>query len=208
MGISVCVHALAIIALASAAPAIWVLAQEQHIDVRIINPPLSPVPTKRSSKPLRMPAPQRYNSSTPPPSPVPTQATVTTTTPTPAPGPSSSVVVPPSPQEATPAASSPPAPQEVAVSPPRYDAAYLQNPHDIYPAQSLRNGEEGTVLLRVRVSIEGQALDVTTKQSSGFPRLDNAAKAIVRTWRFIPARRGNEALEAVVDVPYEFKLDP
>ncbi|HEX8963219.1 MAG TPA: energy transducer TonB [Rhodocyclaceae bacterium] len=109
----------------------------------------------------------------------------------------------------------PPAPKTdaapVAVSLPvtsaRFDAAYLNNPKPVYPMFSRRNGEEGKVLLRVRVAASGAALDVEVRQSSGFARLDAAARDAVLRWRFVPAMRGSEAVESWVGVPIVFSLE-
>ena len=105
----------------------------------------------------------------------------------------------------------PPAPPAPAAAPavtgPRFDADYLHNPKPVYPAFSRRNGEEGKVFLRVRVSADGSALELEIKQSSGFPRLDGAARDAVAKWRFIPARRGDEAIESWVTVPVVFALE-
>ena len=95
----------------------------------------------------------------------------------------------------------------VPVAAARYDAAYLHNPRPPYPPLSRRLGEEGKVLLRVRVSKEGQAVAVDLEKSSNFERLDDAARAVVSRWRFVPARRGDEAIEATVIVPIVFRLD-
>lgn len=93
------------------------------------------------------------------------------------------------------------------VIPPRFDAAYLQNPEPGYPLLSKRLGEEGRVLLRVLVNPEGLAEQVEVRQSSGHPRLDQAALGTVRRWRFTPARRGADRLAAWVLVPLSFQLD-
>ena len=90
---------------------------------------------------------------------------------------------------------------------PRFDAAYLDNPRPAYPPLSRRLGEEGKVLLRVRVSREGLAVAVDLEKSSNFERLDEVARAVVSRWRFVPARRGDEAIEATVIVPIVFRLD-
>lgn len=92
------------------------------------------------------------------------------------------------------------------VIPPRVDAAYLSNPPPAYPAEARRDHQEGRVLLRVLVSAEGQSREVSIDQSSGFSRLDEAAVAVVRNWRFIPGQRGDTAVEASVLVPIIFKL--
>lgn len=94
-----------------------------------------------------------------------------------------------------------------AVVPPRFDAAYLQNPEPGYPILSKRLGEEGKVILRVLVNPEGLAEQVEVRQSSGHARLDQAALVTVRRWRFTPARRGAERLAAWVLVPLSFQLD-
>lgn len=90
---------------------------------------------------------------------------------------------------------------------PRFEAAYLHNPRPAYPVLSRRLGEEGRVLLRVRVSAEGHPVAVDLEKSSNFERLDEAARAAVSHWRFIPSRRGNEAVEGAVIVPIVFRLD-
>ncbi len=102
-----------------------------------------------------------------------------------------------------PASNSTPAPS----SPPRFDAAYLQNPAPAYPSMSKRLGEAGKVLLRVRVSENGQAESVEIKHSSGFPRLDQAALNAVEKWRFVPAKQGDQTIAAWVQVPIHFNLE-
>lgn len=109
-----------------------------------------------------------------------------------------------------------PAPPAVAVAAPvavaalvgaRYNAAYLNNPEPKYPPLSRRLGEEGKVLLKVRVSAEGLPLGIDLEKSSSFARLDAAARQAVAGWRFVPARRGDEAIEASVIVPIVFRLE-
>lgn len=99
------------------------------------------------------------------------------------------------------------APAPVPVTAARFDADYLQNPAPAYPAMSRRLHEEGKVLLQVKVTATGMAEHVQIKQGSGYPRLDEAALNTVRQWRFIPARRGDEAVAASVVVPIVFRLD-
>ena len=94
---------------------------------------------------------------------------------------------------------------EPALTAARFDADYLHNPAPAYPAQSRRLKEEGTVLLLVRVSVEGTPLSVEVRNSSGFERLDEAGLQAVRQWRFVPAKRGGENVAASVLVPIQFK---
>lgn len=100
------------------------------------------------------------------------------------------------------AAPTPPA----AASDPRFDAAYLDNPAPVYPALSRRMGEEGRVTLRVYVEAGGRPNQVQIKTSSGSQRLDQAAQEAVSRWKFVPARRGAEAVGAWVLVPIVFNL--
>lgn len=100
-----------------------------------------------------------------------------------------------------------PTPAPAPVSAPRFDAAYLSNPAPAYPPLSRRMEEEGKVLLRVHVTPEGTASEVNIARSSGFTRLDDAAQNAVRRWRFVPAKQGDKAVAAWVNVPIAFKLD-
>ncbi len=71
---------------------------------------------------------------------------------------------------------------------------------------SRRMHEQGTVLMRVRVSSQGTAEEVLIERTSGSVRLDEAAMTAVRRWRFVPAQSGTQAVEAWVVVPLEFEL--
>ncbi|WNO54038.1 energy transducer TonB [Stakelama saccharophila] len=99
----------------------------------------------------------------------------------------------------------PPAPP--AVTPPRFDAAQLDNPSPPYPFQAKRAHAEGVVTLRVLVGADGRASKVRINQSSGFALLDRAARKTVAHWRFLPARRGEDTISAWVLVPITFALD-
>lgn len=112
---------------------------------------------------------------------------------------------PPAPPPIQAAPPAPPAPLPVVAA--RFDAEYLNNPKPAYPPLSRRLGEEGKVWLRVRVGADGSALEVEIKQGSGHARLDTAARDAVARWRFVPARRGAEAIESWVAVPILFALE-
>ncbi len=101
-------------------------------------------------------------------------------------------------------AASAPTPTEITQA--RFDADYLKNPAPAYPAMSRRLGEEGRVVLRVFVSVEGRPQQIEFKTRSGFPRLDQAAEDAVRRWQFVPARRGDKAVATWVAVPIVFNL--
>ncbi|HEU4655305.1 MAG TPA: energy transducer TonB [Steroidobacteraceae bacterium] len=88
----------------------------------------------------------------------------------------------------------------------RFDADYLDNPQPSYPSISRRMREEGTVVLKVKVRVDGQPDVVLVQQASGSVRLDQAALSAVKLWKFIPAKRGDQAVESWVLVPIEFDL--
>ena len=75
-----------------------------------------------------------------------------------------------------------------------------------YPPASRRAGEEGTVRLKVLVDTNGKASNVQVTQSSGFPRLDQAAQDAVRKWRFVAATDGTNKIQAYTQVAVTFKL--
>lgn len=94
------------------------------------------------------------------------------------------------------------------VSVPSFNAAYLRNPAPRYPLIARRNGEQGTVTLKVLVTREGAPASVSVDKTSGSAHLDNAALETVRSWRFAPARQGTQPVEAWVLVPIVFRLEP
>ena len=75
-----------------------------------------------------------------------------------------------------------------------------------YPAAARRDGEEGTVRLKVLVDERGRPSDVQVARSSGFARLDDAAVSAVRRWRFQAATNGTTAVSAWTQVAITFKL--
>lgn len=92
-------------------------------------------------------------------------------------------------------------------SPARFDAAYLLNPKPDYPAISRRLGEEGKVLLKVRVTAQGLPASIDIEKTSGFERLDEAARRVVARWRFVPAKQGDQPVDAWIIVPIAFRLE-
>lgn len=107
--------------------------------------------------------------------------------------------------EVTPAAAA--APAEAPIAQARFDADYLNNPAPRYPPLSRRMGEEGQVILRVSVNPQGSAEHIEIRTSSGSTRLDDAAVNTVKRWKFIPAKRGDNAIQSWVLVPIIFKLE-
>jgi len=104
-----------------------------------------------------------------------------------------------------------PAPLSVAAAAPKLDlpssdADYLHNPKPKYPGLSISRNEQGTVRLSVLVGADGKAKEVKIKVSSGFERLDRAAREAVLGWTFVPGKRAGVPEEMWYDLPMPFKL--
>jgi protein TonB len=67
--------------------------------------------------------------------------------------------------------------------------------------------EEGRVMVRVRVLASGDPGEVQVYKSSGFERLDAAAVAAVKKFKFNPARtRSGRAVDSWVTLPIQYVL--
>jgi protein TonB len=196
--------------LALHAAALWALLRMEMLvlpaplavlQVSLLTPPTAVAPQPNVAPPRPRPLEKRPPASILPPHEAPLLA---------APADASSPVATPSAEKAAVPPAPTFAPDTLAALPtptqPRFDAAYLDNPKPAYPALSRRIGEEGRVVLRVQVAASGLPTDVALHTPSGFERLDRAALDTVRRWKFVPARRGDEAVAASVLVPIVFSL--
>ncbi len=77
-------------------------------------------------------------------------------------------------------------------------------PTPTYPAQALRRGDSGTVVVRVEVGPDGVPTSVNVARSSGSRVLDRAAVAAVNRWQFRPAQLEGRPTVGSVLVPIEF----
>jgi len=82
----------------------------------------------------------------------------------------------------------------------------LHNEPPEYPEDSRVAHEEGLVILRVEVSAAGEPASVSIQQSSGYIRLDQAARKAVQHWKFHPALTAGIPVSSEADVPVRFKL--
>lgn len=73
-----------------------------------------------------------------------------------------------------------------------------------YPLESRRKREQGTVVLSLILGTDGRVASISLAQSSGFPRLDEAARDAVRTWRWEPTIRNGEPVQVkgLVEIPF------
>ena len=189
-------HAVALAWLAQTEPAAWAVHAPGPVQVSLIG---SPGPASKAAEVRRHPAAPQQRSTVP--------AGARSAAGSPAAQEESQPITEP-PAGADSAQRAPTGAARVAeLTLPRFDAAYLRNPAPVYPLLARRLGEQGQVLLRVRVSQAGAAEVIEIASASGFARLDQAAVEAVRRWRFVPARRGMQGTAAWVLVPIAFKLE-
>lgn len=86
-------------------------------------------------------------------------------------------------------------------------AKAVQMPAPDYPPLSREQGEQGVVLLQLSVDASGRLGEVSMVRSSGFSRLDKAARAVVQRWRFQPAIENGQPVSAQLTLPVRFALD-
>jgi protein TonB len=106
-------------------------------------------------------------------------------------------------REAAAVTQSPPKQDSLAAArpaPPRVTDAYVLDSPVRYP----RTSERGRVTLKVLVSRDGRATNVSLEKPSGYANLDRHAADAVRRWRFAPARQGGETLEQWVTVNVDY----
>lgn len=114
----------------------------------------------------------------------------------------------PAPPIAAPVAAVPaPVAPEPKVELPSSDADYLHNPKPAFPPLSKRLGEQGRVLVRVRIGVDGLPQKADIVASSGFDRLDRTAVATALRWRYVPGKRGGVAEAMWFVVPIDFVLE-
>jgi periplasmic protein TonB len=131
-------------------------------------PPLPPPPPDFQPPPPPFVPPPEVEIAKPPPPPAAPSTAITSVT---------TVRPPPAPAPAP--------PHEAVTVQPHVDAAASHEPD--YPPVSRRLGEQGTVIIEVLVDAGGHAVEAKLVQSSGFPRLDQAALDGVKTnYRFVP----------------------
>ncbi|MFP5433347.1 MAG: energy transducer TonB, partial [Alphaproteobacteria bacterium] len=79
-----------------------------------------------------------------------------------------------------------------------------------YPIESRRKREQGTVVLQLILGVDGTVETIMVSQSSGFSRLDNAARDAVKHWRWKPTLRDGQPMRVrgLVEIPFVLRPDP
>lgn len=75
-----------------------------------------------------------------------------------------------------------------------------------YPAESIEMEEEGQVTLGFQIDIDGHVVESKILKSSGFTRLDDAARVAFSKCEFTPATLDGVAEKSLATVPFEWKI--
>jgi len=76
-----------------------------------------------------------------------------------------------------------------------------------YPPLSAELGEQGIVVVRMRIGPDGFVTAADVVQTSGCPRLDGAALAALSKWRFTPAIENGLPVTSEQVLPVRFRLN-
>ncbi len=120
------------------------------------------------------------------------------------PAPPMAIVNPPAPAP-TPATVPLPPPQPKVI--PASQVQYLEPIEVVYPRLSIRQREEGIVMVRLLIDEGGLPRDVQVSRSSGSARLDEAAMTAVRKARFKPPTENGRPVTGITHIPVDFQLE-
>ena len=76
-----------------------------------------------------------------------------------------------------------------------------------YPEYCRKRGQEGVVVLTVRISADATGNSIKILKSSGYLRLDNAAVEALKKAKFVPARRMGAAVTTTERIAFRFRLE-
>jgi protein TonB len=99
----------------------------------------------------------------------------------------------------------PPAPAAAVRTAAGVNTAHCEKPD--YPFMSRRQGEKGTVTLRFLVGVQGRVIQSEVEDSSGYTRLDEAARTGLSKCQFRPATVDGKAEQAWARMKYTWQLE-
>lgn len=197
VAVIILLHGAIIAALIQARTHVSRVKEEKLVLVDLSSPPPPPAaeapPPPPSAPPVVAPPPVVQV-------PVPPAPSIQTA-PEPVPAPAAAAPAPPSP--APPAVVAAPAPPSI-VQAGDLGAQMVSGKPPRYPLESRRRHEQGTVVLGLTLALDGSVETIVIAQSSGSPRLDDAARDAVKGWRWKPILRAGQPVRArgVVEIPF------
>jgi protein TonB len=142
-------------------------------------------------------------SEAPPPAPTPPPKTPLPKTPAPPP-PAPTSTAPAITQTAAPPAAAPQAPA-IRMGAVIQAGAHCAKPD--YPSASRRMEEEGTVTLKFLIGADGKVLQADVEKSSGFTRLDEAARNALSKCQFRPGTVDGKPEQSWASIKYTWRLE-
>ena len=85
-------------------------------------------------------------------------------------------------------------------------ARYAFCPPPPFPPEARKARLSGTVVITVQIDARGRPISIALRRSSGHAVLDTAAERAVRAWRFEPAQRDGQPVDACLEIPVRFAL--
>jgi protein TonB len=76
-----------------------------------------------------------------------------------------------------------------------------------YPPQSLRAQEEGLTVLQFLIGADGTAIESKVEKSSGFRRLDEAARRGLSLCKFRPGTEDGKPVQSWARIEYQWKIE-
>lgn len=94
-------------------------------------------------------------------------------------------------------------------TPPTVDITYKNRNPPRYPAEAIKKGEQGNVLLDITVDAAGtvKGVQVDRHGTDASASLQAVAMQAAAMWKFNPGRRNGKAVGGVIQVPVNFSLD-
>jgi protein TonB len=77
---------------------------------------------------------------------------------------------------------------------------------EYYPPSSKRLGEAGTSIIKVCLDEKAKVTDATVQETSGFPRLDEAAVKIAKVYRYLPGTEDGKPVASCFAYRLTWKL--
>lgn len=176
------------------------LLEEKKPELATPPSPQPPPPAPSKPPPPQTPPPAYVPPAVTPPVAAPANA-IAAVSPTPSPAVPSALAAP----SATPASNPAPAARAPVRTAAGVNMAQCDKPE--YPSASRRMEEEGTVTVRFLVGADGKVIQSEIEKSSGFKRLDEAARAGLSKCQFKPAMVDGKAEQAWASIKYTWRLE-
>lgn len=96
-----------------------------------------------------------------------------------------------------------PVPALIAAQP---DPRYANGFQPQYPSAEMRNGREGTVIVRVRIGVDGRVRDIEKVQATSDAFFESTRRQALSRWRFKPATRGGIPEESWKRMSVRFEM--